>query len=96
MGNKSNWVEFRDNLVESLKFEKVTEDMKQAFTAWLLETALPIAKESAANFTGEIKNQAKTETGWCKIRDQIVLPLAIDGGLWLIEHVLRQTAAKTI
>ena len=39
----SAWTEFRDDVVESLKFDKVTEQMKQNFTKWLVETCLPLA-----------------------------------------------------
>lgn len=91
----SKWVELRDDIVDSLKFDEVTEDMKKAFVKWLLETALPIAKASADKFTSQIKEQAAAEQGWCKIRDLIVLPFVIDGGLWLIKTTLTKTAEKT-
>lgn len=87
----SEWTNLRDELIESVKIENVTEDMKQAFVKWLLETALPIAKESAASFISQIKAQAQNESGWCKMRDLIVLPTIIDGGLWLIEQALNKT-----
>lgn len=88
----SAWTEFRDDVVESLKFDKVTEQMKQNFTKWLVETCLPLAETAAANFISQIKEQARTETGWCKVRDLIVLPLIINGGLWIIKQGLTATA----
>ena len=88
----STWTEFRDDVVESLKFDKVTEQMKQDFTKWLVETCLPLAETAAANFISQIKEQARTETGWCKVRDLIVLPLIIKGGLWIIKQGLAATA----
>ena len=88
----SAWTEFRDDVVESLKFDKVTEQMKQDFTKWLVETCLPLAESAAANFISQIKDQAKIETGWCKVRDLIVLPLIINGGLWIIKQGLATTA----
>lgn len=88
----STWTEFRDDVVESLKFDKVTERMKQDFTKWLVETCLPLAETAAANFISQIKEQARTETGWCKVRDLIVLPLIINGGLWIIKQGLGATA----
>lgn len=88
----SAWTEFRDDVVESLKFDKVTEQMKQNFTKWLIETCLPLAETAAANFISQIKEQARTETGWCKVRDLIVLPLIINGGLWIIKQGLTATA----
>ena len=88
----SAWTEFRDDVVESLKFDEVTEQMKQDFTKWLVETCLPLAETAAANFISQIKEQAKAETGWCKVRDLIVLPLIIKSGLWIIKQGLAATA----
>lgn len=52
-------------------------------------------KESADSFIFQIKEQAKTETGWVKIRDLIVLPYIIYGGLWLIEQTIIKTVEET-
>lgn len=87
----SNWTDFRDEIVASLQVEKVTEDMKEAMVKWLLDTALPIAKESAGKFISQVKEQAAAEQGWCKVRDLVVLPAVITGGLWLTEQALRKT-----
>jgi hypothetical protein len=65
--------------------------MKDEFVKWLLEVLLPLAKTAADDFVAQIKAQATSETGWCKIRDMIVLPFIIEGGLWLIEKVLNKT-----
>jgi hypothetical protein len=88
MANKSSWVTFRDSVVDSLKFDKVTDSMKEEFVKWLLEVLLPLAKTAADDFVSQIKAQASSETGWCKIRDYIVLPFVIEGGLWLVETAL--------
>ena len=87
----SKWTEFRDNALESLKFDKVTDSMKDELVKWLLEVLLPMAKSAADDFVAQIKAQASSETGWCKIRDAIVLPFVIEGGLWLIEQALEKT-----
>lgn len=89
----SKWTDFRDNIVDSLNIDNVTEEMKQNLTAWLIETALPLATTAATNFTTQLKTQASNETGWNKIRDLIVLPFIIQGGLWLIETALQKTAS---
>lgn len=86
-----NWVEFRDNVVQSVKFDTVTESMKEEFAKWLLEVVLPVAKTASVDFITQIKAQANTETGWCKIRDYLVLPFAIEGGLWAVDYVLKKT-----
>lgn len=87
----SKWTDFRDSVVDSLKFDKVTDTMKDEFVKWLVEVLLPLAKTAAGDFVAQIKAQATSETGWCKIRDMIVLPFIIEGGLWLIEKVLNKT-----
>lgn len=91
----SAWTEFRNDVVESLKFDEVTEQMKQDFTKWLVETCLPLAETAAATFISQIKEQAKSETGWCKVRDLIVLPLVINGAIWVLGNVLNKTMEKT-
>ena len=88
----SKWVEFRDSVVDSLKFDKVTDSMKDELVKWFLEVLLPMAKTAADDFVAQIKAQATSESGWCKIRDAIVLPFVIEGGLWLIEMALNKVA----
>lgn len=87
----SKWVEFRDSVLDSLKFDKVTDTMKDELVKWLLEVLLPMAKSAADDFVAQIKAQASSETGWCKIRDLVVLPFIVEGGLWLIEKALEKT-----
>lgn len=87
----SKWVDFRDELLSSLKFDKVTEEMKEDFTRWLLDIALPLAETSATSFISQIKEQAVNETGWVKVRDLIVLPFIISGGLYIIKNALVKT-----
>ena len=73
----SKWTDFRDDIVESLQVEEVTEQVKQNLTKQIVESILPAVKTAADGFTAKIKEQAKAETGWCKIRDMLVLPLVI-------------------
>lgn len=87
----SNWTDFRDEVLNNLHFETVTEEMKEAFSAWLLKELFPALDESGKKFVAQIKEQAKTESGWCKVRDLIVLPLIINVGLWAIEKSLDKT-----
>ena len=87
----SNWVDFRDGIIDSLQFDTVTDTMKQQLTNWLIETCLPLAETAAASFIAQTKEQAAEETGWCKIRDLIVLPAIINGGLWLVTKGLNAT-----
>ncbi len=91
----SNWTNFRDDLLNNLKFDNVDEALKQSLTLHIKNDILPLAKESADSFISQIKEQAKAETGWVKIRDLIVLPYIIYGGLWLIEQTINKTIKET-
>ena len=91
----STWTEFRDDIVESLQVEEVTEQVKQNLTKQIVESILPSVKTVADGFTAKIKEQAKAETGWCKIRDMFVLPLVINGVIYVVETVLTKTLEKT-
>ena len=88
----SKWTDFRDNVESSLQFDDVTEEMKQSVCKWLVAEMLPLAQTAADKFTDQVKAQAANETGWNKVRDLIVLPAVINGGLWLIEKALSKTA----
>ena len=92
----SKWTDFRDDIVESLQVEDVTEQVKQNLTKQIVESILPSVKTVADGFTAKIKEQAKAETGWCKIRDMFVLPLVINGVIYVVETVLTKTLEKTI
>ena len=90
----SKWTDFRDDIVESLQVEEVTEQVKQNLTKQIVESILPAVKTAADGFTAKIKEQAKAETGWCKIRDMFVLPLVINGVIYVVETVLTKTMEK--
>ena len=94
MPDKSKWVTIRDSVLDSLKFDKVTEDMKSSLTQWLLAELLPVAEKAADEFCQQTKEQAANESGWCKIRDLIVLPFIVQGGVWLIRKTLEKTTSK--
>ena len=91
----SKWTDFRDDIVESLQVEEVTERVKQNMTKQIVESILPSVKTVADGFTAKIKEQAKAEQGWCKIRDMFVLPLVINGVIYVVETVLTKTLEKT-
>ena len=91
----SKWTDFRDDIVESLQVEEVTEQVKQNLTKQIVESILPAVRSAADGFTAKIKAQAKAETGWCKIRDMFVLPLVINGVIYVVETVLTKTLEKT-
>ena len=87
----SAWTDVRDGIIGSLKFDEVTEELKEQFSSWLVETVMPLAHTAADNFITQTKAQAADEKGWCKIRDLIVLPAVINLGLWVTEKALVKT-----
>ena len=73
----------------------MTEDVKQHVTSTLLSEVMPVIENAVDNFCAATKEQAKTESGWCKIRDGVVLPLLMQGGVYVVKLVLSKTVAQT-
>ena len=58
---------------------------------------LPAAREVSAAYTAALKESAEKETGWCRFRDRIFLPLVIDGAIWMTGKMLeRMTAPHSV
>lgn len=90
----SKWTETRDAIVDALNVQDVTEQVKQQVTAAILAEVLPTIGNAVDSFTATTREQAKTETGWCKIRDGIVLPLVMQGAVYVVKTVLEKTVAQ--
>lgn len=91
----SKWTDVRDNVVDALHVEDITEDVKQHVANTILSEIIPVIENAVDSFCTTIKEQSKSESGWCKVRDAIVLPALIEGGLWLVEMVLKKTIEET-
>lgn len=91
----SKWTEIRDGIVDTLNIDDVTEEVKQSVTNTILSEIMPVIENSVDSFCATIKEQSKTETGWCKIRDAIVLPLLMQGAVKAVKFVLNKTVAQT-
>lgn len=91
----SKWTDFRDRALDVLDVGELTEEGKQKLTNWLLETATPLADKATDNIIGQLQKQAKDESFWCKLRDAVILPGVIRGGLYFIKYVLRKTSEMT-
>lgn len=89
----SKWTEVRDNIVDALHIEDVTEDVKQQVANAILSEVLPIAENAVDAFTTTTKAQAADESGWCKARDGIILPLVMQGTVFVVKTVLEKTVA---
>lgn len=92
----SKWTDVRDNVVNALHVEDVTEDVKQHVTSTLLSEVVPLLENAVDSFCAATKEQSKTESGWCKIRDGVVLPLLMQGGVYVVKLVLSKTVAQTV
>ena len=91
----SKWTDTRDAIVDALHVDDVTEQVKQQVTAAILKEVLPVIENAVDGFTATTKEQAKDETGWCKIRDGIVLPLVMEGAVFVVKTVLEKTVTQT-
>lgn len=91
----SKWTDVRDNIVDALHVEDITEDVKQHVTNTILSEIIPVIENAVDSFCTTIKEQSKTESGWCKIRDGVVLPLLMQGGVAIIKTVLSKTIKAT-
>lgn len=91
----SKWTDVRDGIVDALHVDDVTEDVKQHVTSTILSEVVPIAENAVDSFCAATREQSKAETGWCKIRDGIILPLVMQGGIYIIKLVLSKTVAQT-
>lgn len=91
----SKWTEVRDNIVDALNIDDVTEQVKQNVTNAILAEVIPVIENSVDSFVDTIKEQAKEETGWCKLRDGVVLPVVMQGIVYVVKTVLNKTAGET-
>jgi hypothetical protein len=87
----SKWTEVRDGVLDALNADEVTEELKGSVTQKIIEEVLPAVDDVADKFITTIEEQAKTENGWNKLRDGIVLPLVINGAIWAVKFALSKT-----
>lgn len=92
----SKWVDIRDAIVKELNIDNVTEEVKQRITRAILSECLPAIEQAVDKFVAQIKEQAKTERGWCYWRDAVVLPAVMQGAVWLVKLVLDKSLAPTV
>ncbi|EPP14992.1 hypothetical protein G153_12450, partial [Megasphaera sp. BL7] len=81
----SKWTDVRDSIVDVLNAKDVTEEVKQTVTQKIIDEVIPIVENAVDNFCAATKEQAKTETGWVKVRDGIVLPLVMEGVVYIVK-----------
>ena len=63
----SDWVKIRDGIVNALKVDEVTEEIKQNVSKAIVEEILPPIEECVEEFITKIQTQATQEHGWCRM-----------------------------
>lgn len=93
----STWTDMRDKALEAMKEGAldVVEETKQKFLDNFIEAGMPAIKAYAELFSATVQEQAKGETGWVKIRDMFVIPLAVKVALGVGNGVLNMVRGKT-
>lgn len=87
----SEWVKIRDNIVKALKVDDITEEIKQNVSKAIVDEVLPPIEDCVEEFIAKIQIQAGLETGWCRIRDAIVLPVVMRGLVYIVKLVLTKS-----
>lgn len=87
----SRWTDIRDSIVSVLKVDEVTEELKQKVTLVIIDEVFPAIEDAVTHFVGKIREQAPAESGWCRIRDGIVLPLILEGLVFVAKTVLAKS-----
>ncbi len=75
--------------------DEVTEDVKQKVSQAVLTDVLPPIESVIDDFTDKLKEQAPQESGWCRARDGIILPLVMQGAVYIVKVVLTKTLTST-
>lgn len=88
----SKWTDFRDEVVKSVKLDNITEQVKQNVFSAILNEGIPFVEATAQAFTAKLQEQAKTEAGWCMIRDRFIIPMAFSVGLFAMRNIIAITA----
>ena len=93
----SKWTDIRDGALDAMKQGtlNVAEETKQQFLTNFLEAGVPVIEEYAAQFTAKVKEQSAGEAGWTKIRDAIVIPFAVQIGLYISKQILQTMQQQT-
>ena len=92
----SKWVQIRDTAVEALGLDDVGQTLKGNLNNWLVSEGMDVITVAADKVVEQCRKDAPQETGWCKVRDAFVLPLAIQGGLTVLKVVIEKAAAEKL
>jgi hypothetical protein len=87
----SEWTKIRDGIVNALKVDEVTEEIKQNVSKAIVDEVLPPIEECVEEFIAKIQTQAGQEHGWCRIRDAVILPVVMRSLVYVVRLVLTKT-----
>lgn len=92
----SKWTEFRDAIEADISGMSISETAKQELTKNLVNNVMPAVDAWVDKLAGGLIEEAKGESGWCKIRDGIVLPYVLRALVYLGRQVLEKTLENTV
>ena len=92
----SKWTDFRDALEADVKEMSLSEQAKQDLTKNLVDNVMPAVDAWVDKLAGGLTEEAKGESGWCKIRDGIVLPYVLKAIMYIGKQALERTLANTV
>ena len=92
----SKWTDFRDALEADVKEMSLSEQAKQDLTKNLVDNVMPAVEAWVDKLAAGLTEEAKAESGWCKIRDGVVLPYALRVLVYLGKQVLTKTLENTV
>jgi hypothetical protein len=92
----SQWTNFRDAIEGEIENVKLDELAKQELTKNLVDNVMHAVDAWVDKLAGGLTEEAKGESGWCKIRDGIVLPYVLKAIMYVGKQALERTLANTV
>ena len=92
----SSWTNFRDAIEGEIENVKLDELAKQELTKNLVDNVMPAVDAWVDKLAGGLTEEAKGESGWCKIRDGIVLPYVLKAIMYVGKQALERTLTNTV
>ena len=92
----SQWTNFRDAIEGEIENVKLDELAKQELTKNLVDNVMPAVDAWVDKLAAGLMEEAKGESGWCKIRDGIVLPYVLKAIMYIGKQALERTLANTV
>lgn len=83
-------------IIAGSDFQKfLTDKARSEIMSWVNVKAIPTAEDAIDAFTAQLKEISNTETGWCKIRDGLFLPMVFNIMLWFFKMTANFITANT-